>query len=88
MPGSRDVINGLAVSPPEDDHDGAVADAVRLALEKDPFVDASKVGVRVHDWVVTLEGLVPSESESDMAEADAWYVFGVDEVISRLEVRP
>jgi osmotically-inducible protein OsmY len=38
--------------------------------------------------VVTLEGDVPSAPQKEMAEFDAWYVFGVDKVVNRLEVRP
>jgi osmotically-inducible protein OsmY len=86
VPGSRDVTNGLVVDPPEEDNDGMVTDAVRLALEKDPFVNASQIRVSSRDWVVTLDGLVPTESEREMAEADAWYVFGVDQVINRIAV--
>jgi osmotically-inducible protein OsmY len=36
--------------------------------------------------VVTLEGLVANGTEKDMAEFDAWYVFGVDRVINKLIV--
>jgi osmotically-inducible protein OsmY len=35
---------------------------------------------------VTLEGLVKNESVRRLAEADAWYVFGVDGVTNRLQV--
>jgi osmotically-inducible protein OsmY len=31
---------------------------------------------------------VPKESEREMAEHDAWYVFGVDGVENRIEVHP
>lgn len=37
--------------------------------------------------VVTLAGLVASEAEREMAEQDAWYVFGVDKVINKLEAQ-
>lgn len=87
VPGSRDVVNGLGVTPPEEDSDGEIADAVRIALEKDPFVDASQVRVGVRNGAVTLAGLVPTDSERDMAEFDAWYVFGVDQVENRIDVR-
>lgn len=87
VPGSRDVTNGLAVEPAEADSDDEITEAVRVALEKDPFVDAAQVRVRTHDCVVTLDGLVPTDSEREMAEFDAWYVFGVDNVINRIEVR-
>ena len=84
IPGSRDVVNGIAVEPPEDDSDAQITDAVRHALEKDPFVDASQVRVLTRDSVVVLEGLVRSEGERDLAESDAWYVFGVSGVVNSL----
>jgi osmotically-inducible protein OsmY len=86
VPGSRDVVNGLEVDPPEEDNDDEVSDAVRLVLEKDPFVNAGQVKISCRDYVVTLEGLVPKPLEKEMAEADAWYVFRVGEVINKLEV--
>jgi osmotically-inducible protein OsmY len=88
VPGSRDVINGIAVTPFEEDSDDAIADAVALVLEKDPFVDAGQIRIGVRRAVVSLTGLVPTESEREMAEFDAWYVFGVDAVDNRIEVRP
>ncbi len=87
VPGSRDVVNELIVDPPEEDRDDEVTDAVRLLLEKDPFVNASQIVVSTRDFVVTLEGLVTAASQRDMAEYDAWYVFGVDDVINHIEVR-
>ena len=86
VPGSRDVINGLEEVPPEEDNDDELIDAVRLVLEKDPFVNASKIGVGSKDWIVTLEGLVPTEMMKQMAERDAWYVLGVRQVINRIKV--
>lgn len=87
VPGSRDVINGLEIDPPEEDNDYEVIDAIRLALEKDPFVNASQVRVRCTDYTVTLEGIVASEAERRMAEADAWYVFRVNRVKNALQLR-
>ncbi len=87
VPGSRDVVNGLGVTPPEEDSPDAVSDAVRTALEKDPFVDASRIRIHTSGMVVTLEGLVPSPEEREMAELDAWYVFGVDRVVNLIDVR-
>jgi osmotically-inducible protein OsmY len=88
VPGSRDVVNGLAVVQSEDDSDGEMTDAVRIVLEKDPFVNAAQVRVSSRDGVVTLEGLVAAEAECDMAEYDAWCVFGVDKVVNEVAVRP
>jgi osmotically-inducible protein OsmY len=87
VPGSRDVINGLEVVPPEDDNDDEITDAVRLVLEKDPFVNADQIRVSTNNSIVTLEGLVTNEQVKDMAEFDAWYVFGVDQVINSLAVQ-
>ncbi len=86
VPGSRDVVNGLDVVPPEEDNDDEVSDAVRLVLEKDPFVNAGQIRVTCSNYAVTLEGLVPKPLEKGMAEADAWYVFRVGEVINRIDV--
>jgi len=86
VPGSRDVVNGLGVDPPEEDNEGEIADAVRLVLEKDPFVNVSQIRISVRNGVVTLSGYVPAEAEREMAECDAWYVFGVDEVINAIEI--
>jgi osmotically-inducible protein OsmY len=88
VPGSRDVVNGLEVSPPEEDTDDEVSDAVRLVLEKDPFVNADQIRVSARDFVVTLDGVVRSSVQKAMAEHDAWYVYGVDNVINRLQVQP
>lgn len=87
VPGSRDVINGIGVSPPEEDSEAAVTDAVLQVLEKDPFIDSESIQVRTRRSVVTLDGTVPREAECRLAEDDAWYVFGVDRVINRLAVR-
>lgn len=87
VPGSRDVINGIGVTPPEQDSEAAITDAVLQVLEKDPVVDADSIQVYTRRAVVTLDGTVPREDERKLAEDDAWYVFGVDKVINRLAVR-
>jgi osmotically-inducible protein OsmY len=86
VPGSRDVVNGLEVSPAEEDNDDEVVDAVRLALEKDPFVNAAQIKVGCRNYTVTLDGLVKNVTQRQMAEADAWYVFRVDRVVNLLQV--
>jgi osmotically-inducible protein OsmY len=88
VPGSRDVINGMEVVPDQLDSDEEMAKAVRIVLKKDPFVNGDRIRVTVRQSVVTLEGDVPSAPQKEMAEFDAWYVFGVDNVVSRLEIRP
>ena len=86
VPGSRDVVNGIEVSPFEEDNDDEVVDAVRLALEKDPFVNASQIKVGSKNYTVTLDGLVKNAAQRQMAEADAWYIFRVDRVVNQLRV--
>lgn len=87
VPGSRDVINGLAVEPPEQDGPILIEEAVKIALKKDPFVEASQIRVGVRHTTVRLTGLVPTDGERDMAERDAWYIFGVDKVVNEIDVR-
>jgi len=85
VPGTRDVINGL-VEPLGDDTPGMLQEAVRIVLDKDPFVNAPQIRVGAKGRVVRLTGLVSSDAERAMAERDAWYVFGVDDVINEIEV--
>ncbi len=88
VPGTRDVVNGMEVVPPMEDHDDEVVDALRIVLEKDPFVNASRIGVSCRAYVVTLNGVVAGAEEREMAEADAWYLFRVNRVINNIEVKP
>jgi osmotically-inducible protein OsmY len=88
VPGVRDVVNGIAVDPPEDDGPDMIAEAVRVVLEKNPFIDAGQIRVGVRNTVVRLTGLVPTQSERSAAERDAWCVFAVDNVINEIAVRP
>lgn len=87
VPGSRDVINGMAVEPYEEDNDEELVDAVRLVLEKDPFVNADQIRVSANHSVITLEGLVINDVQRGVAENDAWYVFGVDKVTNKLQIQ-
>ena len=84
--GTRDVVDTLAVEHPMDDPDGEMTDALRIVLEKDRFVNAAQIRAFCHDFTATLEGGVKSETEKGLAEADAWYLFGVADVENRLVV--
>jgi osmotically-inducible protein OsmY len=88
VPGSRDVVNGMAVVPDQPDSDEEMAKAVRIVLKKDPFVNDERIRVVARQSVVTLEGDAPSAPQKEMAEFDAWYVFGVDNVLNHIEIRP
>lgn len=85
-PGAANVDNRLRVSPPEDDTDAEITDALRIVLEKDPMVDASQVNIQVQDSRVTLKGLVASKGQRQRAERDAWYVRGVHDVRNKLTI--
>ena len=85
VPGVRDVINGIAVEPPEEDSADMIAKAVRLVLEKDPFVKAIQIRVGAQGTQVRLAGRVPNETEREAADRDAWCIFGVDNVVNEIE---
>lgn len=84
VPGSRDVVNGMEVVPMQEDSDAEMAKAVELAIHRDHLVQSEGIRVSVARSVVTLDGSVPMDAQKDMAESDAWYVFGVDRVINHL----
>ncbi len=87
VPGCRDVVDALEVLPPEQDTDDEVTDALSLVIEMDPLLPhPEQISIHTHDFVVTLEGLVSSETEKSRAEQDAWCLFAVDKVINQLAV--
>ena len=55
-------------------------------LRFDPSLDASHVGVTVHEGVVTLAGRIDSYAEKDAAQRAAHGVAGVKAVANELEV--
>jgi osmotically-inducible protein OsmY len=86
--GTQEVVNEMIIEPPEEDNDDEVSDAVRLALDKDPFLKAAEIGVHTRERVVMLQGVVHGEQDRELAEYDAWYVDGVAGVDNQLVVRP
>lgn len=87
LAGVRDVVNGLAVEPPETDSPDELEEAVRAALDGHPLLDDAQVKVGVRADVVRLTGLVHSEAARQAAEDEAWRVLGVDEVVNEIQVR-
>jgi osmotically-inducible protein OsmY len=85
-PGCRDVVNELAVDPPERDHDGEIREAIDLVLNKDPIVHSDQIEAQVRDARVRLRGVVATREEKRMAERDVWYIDGVRDVINELDV--
>lgn len=88
VPGTRAVRNALRAVPPEEDSDDEITDAVRIALEKEPFVDAGQLSIRTSGGRVVLSGTLPSDEQRRIAERDAWYVSGVVAVDNRVAVHP
>jgi osmotically-inducible protein OsmY len=86
--GARDVINGLAVHPNEEDGPDQIEEAVRVVLERDHSFDAAQIKVGVRGRTVRLTGLVHAQDERQAAEDDVWRVFGVNDVINEIIVRP
>jgi osmotically-inducible protein OsmY len=86
VPGTRDVQNDLEVSPAEEDNDDELTDAVRLVLEKEPFVDADQIRIRTSGGQVIVTGVLASDEQRRIVEKDAWCVPGVREVIDRIEL--
>jgi osmotically-inducible protein OsmY len=84
VPGVADVDNRLYVSPAERDSDDEISDALRLLLEKDPWIDAGHIGIETRNRVVTLSGTLPGEEQKRMAENDAWYIAGVHDVVNMI----
>ena len=85
VPGVRDVVNGLAPMPPEEDAPIRIEEAVRIVLDRDPYVEDSQIRIGVRGRAVRLTGATRSAAERDMADADAWCVLGVDDVINEIE---
>ena len=56
-------------------------------LRWDPDIDATDVGVTVHNGVVTLAGFVRSYAQKTQAEVDAKRVAGVNAVANDIQVR-
>ena len=59
---------------------------VMAELNWDPSIDASRIGVEVHDGIATLAGLVNSYAQKCRAQMATWRVSGVEGVITDLEV--
>jgi osmotically-inducible protein OsmY len=87
-PGTRNVINTLDVERSATDGDQEILNALRLILERDPRIDASRLGASCKDSIVTLEGVVPSDVQREAAEFDAWVVFGVHDVLNGIRIEP
>jgi osmotically-inducible protein OsmY len=67
--------------------DRALQERVLRALEFEPGLNAAKVGVTVHDGVVTLKGAMPTLYQKMQAERATSRLFGVRAVANDIDVR-
>lgn len=88
IPGTSRVENRLQLSPPEEDTDEELQDAIDLVLERDPSLDVTQIQFSVKDKNVVLDGYVESEVNRLIASRDCWAVPGVHAVDNRIQVRP
>lgn len=86
--GVRDVINELRVVPNQPRSDATIAADVRAAFARDVWIDERRVDVRVVEGIVYLSGTVDAYTGKTYAEADAWSVHGVVDVVDHIEVTP
>ncbi len=86
VPGSRNVANDLAVTPPEEDSDEQLQEALRVVLDADRFIDAVEVTCLCQNFEVTLTGVVPLREQIKLAENDCWYTEGVRKVNNQLDL--
>ncbi|MGD8861255.1 MAG: BON domain-containing protein [Myxococcales bacterium] len=86
--GTRDVDNRIESRSQPVGDDGELLDVIRLAFEKNPWLDSADIRPRAEAGVVTLEGTVHSESDRDVAERDVWCTPGIRDVENALRVAP
>ncbi|MBI2942462.1 MAG: BON domain-containing protein [Chloroflexi bacterium] len=86
--GVVDVVNELRVQPVTPRRDEDITIDVRAALKRDVWVDEDKVEVKTVGGVVYLSGTVESYTEKSYAEADAWSVVGVIDVVNNIVIAP
>lgn len=81
------VVNRIKVKPVNSDLDAKVAERVKAALERDPYVERHKVSVVVNGGIVKLYGEVDSYFEKSRADHVAERTNGVIGVNNNLAVR-
>ena len=75
---------------------GAIINRIGAALEKETRVNLHRhpikleftgMQVRSKNGVVTLNGLVPSETMQRIAVRDTWFIFGVRDVVNKIQAK-
>ncbi|MEN6357034.1 MAG: BON domain-containing protein [Armatimonadota bacterium] len=80
------IVDQLAIRNYVDRSDEELQNSVRQFLVRDIDVDANPIDVEARGGVVTLKGRVASYAQKLEAECVAWWIPGVTDVISHLEV--
>ena len=86
LPGCLQVNNTMEVVPPQLDNDDTLTNAIRMVLDKDPFVHASHLIIGALSGVVELNGYLPNEEEHMFAVRDTWTVPGVNDVHDNINI--
>lgn len=86
--GVREVANELRVFPAQPRPDEQIADEVRAALANDVWVDERTIQVTASNGVVYLSGTVESSEAKAHAEAAAWGIAGVVDVVNSILIAP
>ena len=82
------VEDDISVVPFSVETDATLIADVESALLRDVRVDAEDIIIGVRNGIVTLSGKAATIDEKASAEEDARGVFGVSDVINRIEVTP
>lgn len=86
MTGVSGVTNELAVVPSGDFEDQRIAEEIEAALERNVYIDAGRIEVRVDRGVVTLLGSVSKPNAYRAARDAARYTRGVVEIDNRIKI--
>lgn len=84
--GVTGVTNELVVVPTRKYEDRRIAEAIEAALERNVYVDAEMVDVKVTDGVVTIAGSMPDWKAYKVAYDAAKHTPGVIDVINNLTI--
>lgn len=83
--GVTGVTNLIKIGSPGP-HPSGVEDKIRNALNRNQYLDSSKIEIQVHNGKVILTGEVRSLAEKGAAETAAWCAKGITQVVNRLTV--
>lgn len=80
------VENQVVVTPDRNNSDEAIRQDVENAIERDPFVEARGIDIRVETGIVTLSGTADNYFQKYQADEVASTVNGVVDIVNRIQV--